>query len=99
MHFRRAMLLVVTQNLARLKLNVARIPPALVPVNSHEPRLVARRESSRHFPIVNREIGIAIQNEKAIPQQRERAFQRPAGAEQVGTIEGILDPQTQRGAV
>src|SRR5664279_1866043 len=99
MHFRGALLLVVTQDLARFELDVARVPATLVPVNSHQPRLASGGKGERRFSVVDRKIRIAIQNEKAAPQQRQRPFQSPTRAEQAWSVERVLDLQIKARAV
>jgi hypothetical protein len=70
MHFRRALLFIVTQELARFELDVAPIPAIFISVNSHQPRLTASDKGERRLSVVDREIRIAIQNKKLGPQQR-----------------------------
>ena len=76
-----------------------RVPVALVAVDRHQPELagIAKRASAAR--VVARQVGIAVEDEECVAQQRQRRPQRAGRAEQLRAVERVLDLQPEARAV
>jgi len=75
---------------------VGGVPAALVAQHGHQPALA--RRSPVHGGVVDAQVGVAVEHEEALAQQRQGAAQRAGGAGQPGRVVGVADVEAERGA-
>src|SRR5208283_1321363 len=75
------------------------IVTAFIAINRHATRFSAAAEELRHRAIVNRQIRIAVEHEKFIAKQGQRAPESAARAQQLRAVERIIQPDAKPAAV
>ena len=89
-HFRQPDFLVIDLDFAIGKNDVAGVVFAFVAIDGHQAGLAAAPERFRDGRVFHRQIRVAVEHEEFIAEQRQRAFDGAAGAEQFFAIEGII---------
>ena len=90
-HFRRAVLFVINRDFAVVENNVAGVVAAFVAINRHAAELAAVPEKFRDGTVFHRQIRIAVEHEKFIAEQRQRAFDGATRAQQFRAVERIIE--------
>jgi hypothetical protein len=95
LHRRRCFRFRIPENLSFSKLDVACVPPAVIPVHRHQGVPGAAPECILDSCVIAIEIRVAVQDEKRRPEQRSRVAQSPTGAEQAVTVGGVSNLQPE----
>jgi len=73
---------------------VGDVPAPLVAQNGHQAALATR--GAVDAGVVDAQVGVAVEDEEALAQQRQRAAQRPRGAGQAGRVVDVADVEPER---
>src|SRR5262249_10430954 len=91
--------LVVGSNAAVAELDVAGVPPALVPEDGHQRRRAGGLEGGLDFAVSAFQVGVAVEDEERVSQERQRPADRAGSPPQFRAIERIGNLQAERRAV
>src|SRR5713226_9306608 len=78
--------LAVGRDLAAAKLDVGRIPAALVVVDGHQAKPAVGQENIMDGRVATRQQRVAVEHEKGVVQQRQRLLQSAGGTQQGGAV-------------
>ena len=98
-HGGRPELLIIDDDPAVGKLDVAGVELVLIPVHGHEPLLTAGFKGSFDRGIIARKVRISVDHKKRVAQQGKRRVNSSGSAAQGGTVEGIGDIQAEAAAI
>src|SRR5712691_3316320 len=93
------MLLIVGHDTPIDILHIARIPALLVVKDGHQGRRATALKRPLYGAIIARQIRVAVQNKKRLPEPRHRLLERPSSPQQAWPIANTLDAQSKAAAV